>query len=75
MRRLPLLLVPLLLAACGATHRTEAAAPSFRVHRYGTGPARAWVYTPSSRPKLIVLFVHGLGNTRETTPYYHRPWL
>ena len=22
-----------------------------------------------------MLFVHGLGNTRETTPYYHRPWL
>lgn len=75
MRRLQLLLVPLVLAACGATHRTQAAPPSVTVHRYGTGATRAWVFTPSSRPKLIILFVHGLGNTRETTPYYHRPWL
>jgi dienelactone hydrolase len=33
------------------------------------------VFAPAGQPKLIVLFVHGLGNTRETTPYYHRPWL
>jgi len=75
MRRLPLLLVPLVLAACGATHRTQAATPSFTVHRYGAGATRTWVFRPAARPKLIVLFVHGLGNTRETTPYYHRPWL
>jgi dienelactone hydrolase len=33
------------------------------------------VFAPAARPKLIVLYVHGLGNTREATPYYHRPWL
>jgi dienelactone hydrolase len=71
MRRALLLLVPLVLAACGGTTTT----PTFTVHRYGHGATRTWVFTPSTRPRLIVLFVHGLGNTRETTPHYHRPWL
>jgi dienelactone hydrolase len=75
MRRLSLVLLPLVVAACGATHRTQAAQPSFTVHRYGTGATRVWLFTPTTRPKLIVLFVHGLGDKRETTPYYHRPWL
>jgi len=73
MRR-ALLVLPLVLAACGSHARVEKAAP-FTVHRYGHGATRSWVFQPSGRPKLIVLFVHGLGNTRETTPYYHRPWL
>jgi len=34
-----------------------------------------WVFAPAARPKLIVLYVHGLGSQREATPYYHRPWL
>ena len=72
MRR-ALLVLPFLLAACGAQH--PAAAPSFTVHSYGHGATRAWVFEPSVKPKLIVLFVHGLGGQRETTPYYHRPWL
>jgi pimeloyl-ACP methyl ester carboxylesterase len=74
MRRLTLLAVPLVLAACGGKS-TSPAAPTFTVHTYGSGPARTWVFEPSSKPRLIVLFVHGLGNARETTPYYHRPWL
>jgi acetyl esterase/lipase len=74
MRWVLILLVPLVLAACGS-QRHAAAPPQFTVHRYGQGPARAWVFAPATRPKLIVLFVHGLGNQKETTPYYHRPWL
>src|SRR5213076_868997 len=72
MRR-TLLVLPLLLAACGgAQHR--AAAPTFTEHLYGSGASRVWVFAPP-KPKLIVLFVHGLGGQRETTPYFHRPWL
>jgi hypothetical protein len=76
MRRalLLLLLLPLAFAACGSGQK-QAAAPSVSVHLYGRGATRAWVFAPAGRPKLIVLYVHGLGNTRETTPYYHRPWL
>jgi len=74
MRRLWLLVIPLALAACGS-QRTHASPPAFTVHRYGHGATRTWVFRPSAKPRLIVLFVHGLGNQRETTPYYHRPWL
>ena len=70
MTRLVVLVLPLALVACGGK-----ASPTFTVHTYGQGPTRTWVFEPSSRPKLIVLFVHGLGDKRETTPYYHRPWL
>jgi dienelactone hydrolase len=45
------------------------------VSSYGKGASRAWVFAPAATPKLIVLFVHGLGDQHETTPYYHRPWL
>jgi dienelactone hydrolase len=35
-----------------------------------------WLFAPASRkPKVMVVFVHGRGDAREDTPYYHRPWL
>jgi acetyl esterase/lipase len=74
--RWSLLLVPVVLAACAggsAPHRQSA--PAFSVHTYGRGATKSWVFRPAERPRLIVLFVHGLGDQRETTPYYHRPWL
>jgi predicted esterase len=74
MRRLALLVVPLVLVACGGK-AASSGPPTFTVHTYGRGATRTWVFEPSSKPRLIVLFVHGLGNTRETTPFYHRPWL
>jgi predicted esterase len=71
-----LLVLPLVLAACGgsAAHR-QATAARFTVHSYGRGAQRTWVFAPVAAPKLVVLFVHGLGNVKETTPFYHRPWL
>jgi dienelactone hydrolase len=45
-------------------------------HAYGTGRDRVWVIGPKGRkPRAVVVFVHGAGDERETTPYYHRPWL
>src|SRR5476649_2769961 len=72
-----LLLLPLVLAACGASgaHQRQARVAPFQVHSYGRGAQRTWVFAPATPPKLVVVFVHGLGNVRETTPYYHRPWL
>ena len=53
-----LLLLPLLLAACGGSGAHRASAPSFSVHSYGRGAQRTWVFAPTAPPRLIVLFVH-----------------
>jgi dienelactone hydrolase len=43
---------------------------------YGHGRDRVWVFSPHGRkPRAVVVFVHGAGDEKETTPYYHRPWL
>src|SRR3954463_491715 len=71
-----LLPVALAVAACGG-HRSAAATdpPQVRVHAYGSRAARVWVFEPDARPRLVVLYVHGLGDQKETTPFHHRPWL
>jgi predicted esterase len=75
MRR-ALVLVPLVLAGCGSAAGVgQRAAAPFTVHSYGRGAQRTWVFAPVTAPKLVVVFVHGLGDVKETTPYYHRPWL
>src|SRR6266511_2269879 len=69
-----LLLVPaLLLAGCGGDDRR--ARPLFTVASYGSGASRVWMFEPRDEPRAAVVFVHGAGDQRETTPYYHRPWL
>jgi predicted esterase len=76
MKRLLIVVVPLVLAACGGSvHARHAALAPVSVRTYGRGAQRTWVFEPAATPKLVVLFVHGLGDVRETTPYYHRPWL
>jgi dienelactone hydrolase len=39
-----------------------AAPPSFTLHTYGTDTTKTWVFEPSVKPRLVVLFVHGLGD-------------
>ena len=72
------------LAACGGgssgaekTTTTRPKASAAVVERvYGAGPGRVWVFRPVTRPaRALVVFFHGLGDQRETTPYHHRPWL
>jgi acetyl esterase/lipase len=42
----------------------------------GSGADRVWIFRPAhGKPKHVILFVHGLGDQRETTPFHHRPWL
>lgn len=75
MRRALILLPVVVAAGCGAASRSAAPPPAFTVHSYGAGATRTWVFEPSSTPRLTVLFVHGLGGQKETTPALHRPWL
>jgi acetyl esterase/lipase len=71
MRR-ALLVLPFLLAGCGGA---KTAAPPFTVASYGHGASRVWLFRPDGEPRAAVVFVHGAGDVKETTPYYHRPWL
>ena len=84
-----LTLVPVLvLAACGGgsgakkaastptSTPTSASATAISEVSYGKGAGQAWVLRPKNvKPKAVVLFFHGLGDQKETTPYYHLPWL
>ena len=72
MRRLLVVLVPLLVGGCGGERGSS---PRYTVHSYGRGAERVWLFLPAEKPRAAVVFVHGAGDQRETTPYYHRPWL
>jgi pimeloyl-ACP methyl ester carboxylesterase len=74
-KHLTVLIVPALLASCGAT------TPKPKAHgvverSVGRGTHQVWLFKPRGRePKALVVFIHGRGDAREDTPYYHRPWL
>jgi len=69
------LLAALCLAGCGGTD--SPAEPMPVVSRtVGTGADKTWVIAPGrGDPISVVVFLHGLGDQKETTPAYHRPWL
>jgi predicted esterase len=63
------------LAGCGGA---EAPLPPVTAveHTVGSGADRTWVVAPSrGDPRSVVVFLHGLGDQKETTPVHHRPWL
>ncbi len=69
------LLVAALLAGCGGTSASSdpITAVSSTV---GTGADKTWVIAPSrGDPLSVVVFLHGLGDQKETTPVHHQPWL
>jgi pimeloyl-ACP methyl ester carboxylesterase len=76
-KHLTVLLVPVILAGCGGSSSpSRPAAPSVRETSVGRGTHQVWLFEPASRkPKAMVVFVHGRGDAREDTPYYHGPWL
>jgi pimeloyl-ACP methyl ester carboxylesterase len=45
-------------------------------HDYGHGADEVWVLRrPGTKPKAVVVFLHGLADVREETPTNHLPWL
>lgn len=72
-RHLTPLLVAGLLAGCGGSAEPTRGVAERSV---GEGTHQVWLFEPKSRePKALVVFLHGRGDAREDTPYYHRPWL
>jgi predicted esterase len=72
-----LLLVALVVpvaAGCGSSSSRHAASTSLVEERLGRGADEVWIIRPSTPPRSLVVFVHGLGRG-ETTPVNHRPWL
>jgi len=48
---------------------------SFVERQFGGDPNGFYLYTPRTRWRDIVVFVHGHGGAGEITPKYHDPWL
>ena len=76
-RHLTALVVSLLLAGCGTTGTSVKPKTGGVLERsVGQGRHQVWLFEPRGQaPKSLVVFIHGRGDVREDTPYYHRPWL
>ena len=62
-----------LVAGCGGTAEHQGGVVERSV---GTREHQVWLFEPKGQePKALVVFIHGRGDKREDTPYYHRPWL
>jgi dienelactone hydrolase len=67
------LVVAGLLAGCGGSADPTRGVAERSV---GEGTHQVWLFEPEGKePKALVVFLHGRGDAREDTPYYHRPWL
>ena len=72
-RHLTPFLVAGLLAGCGGSAEPEGGVLE---RSLGEGTNQVWLFEPKGQePKALVVFLHGRGDAREDTPYYHRPWL
>jgi len=48
---------------------------AFVERQFGDDPNGFYLYTPRTRWRDVVVFVHGHGGAGEITPKYHDPWL
>ena len=72
-RHLTPFLVAGLLAGCGGSAKPEGGVTE---RSLGAGTNQVWLFEPKGQaPRALVVFLHGRGDAREDTPYYHRPWL
>ncbi|MGB2953512.1 MAG: hypothetical protein WBB74_08980 [Gaiellaceae bacterium] len=60
----------LTLAGCGGSGPVSVSETSF-----GRGAEQVWLFRPDSKPKSVVVFLHGFGGPVEETPENHLPWL
>lgn len=76
MRRALLVVLVLAVAGCGGGGASAPKLAKVAERSYGSGAGQVWAFTPvGQEPKSVVLYLHGLGGVRETTPELHRPWL
>jgi len=72
----PALATALALAGCGSRDAAPHTPITAVARTVGTGADKTWVIAPSrGDPISVVVFLHGLGDQKETTPVHHRPWL
>jgi predicted esterase len=66
-----------LLSACGGGDERSVpiAAANDQPRVYGEGADAVWAFLPRSPPRSLVVFLHGHGGPRETTPANHRSWI
>ena len=67
------LLASLALVGCGGG--TDYPDQPVSIGPIGQGSAAVWLYRPAGKPKDLVIYFHGQGGPRETTPVNHLPWI
>jgi predicted esterase len=67
--------VALLLALAGCGGKDSGPAKATSVGPIGKGANGVWIYTPTGKPKDVVVFFHGQGGPQEATPVNHLPWI
>jgi acetyl esterase/lipase len=64
------------VTGCGSGAAAPAGPIPVVSHTVGSGADTTWVIAPGrGDPISVVVFLHGLGDQKETTPFHHRPWL
>jgi pimeloyl-ACP methyl ester carboxylesterase len=65
---LALALAAILLSGCGGGSHAN-------LEIFGKGRDQVWLFRSDSRPRAVVVFLHGFGGQVEQTPANHRAWI